>query len=176
MTATRMPTVSVPAERRHARTRHDYEHEFAWPSFRRLRHLDDRVGPLSSSGVESLWVAEHSHIPTSRLTPWPAARPAQALLAHDGSVHRAHGCRACLQDLKVATASARGPATPSHTPSSRQPRPRLQPPILSHRGGWNKEEMADHAPTPHSVEAAARAGRGDESIWTRTFRNITASS
>jgi len=31
------------------------------------------LAPLvEQAGFESLWVAEHSHIPTSRLTPWPA--------------------------------------------------------------------------------------------------------
>ena len=30
-------------------------------------------------GFESLWVAEHSHIPTSRKTPWPAGGGADGL-------------------------------------------------------------------------------------------------
>ena len=66
------------------------------------------LGPAAEErGFESLWVAEHSHIPTCRTSPWPGGGElpaegfhdrveqsrreilAEALAAHDGNQTRA---------------------------------------------------------------------------------------
>ena len=57
---------------------------------------DTTIGPIELAreveerGFESLWFPEHTHIPTSRATPFPRRRAAaRALPAHARSLRRA---------------------------------------------------------------------------------------
>ncbi len=99
-------------------------------------------------GFESLWVAEHSHIPTSRQTPWPAgadlpkhywhtmdpfvALTAAALASKTIRV----GTGICLLVERDPIHTAREAASVDLVSNGRF--------IFGIGGGWNREEMADH--------------------------------
>jgi probable F420-dependent oxidoreductase len=100
-------------------------------------------------GFESLWVAEHSHIPTSRQTPWPAggelpkhywhtmdpfvALTAAALASKTIRV----GTGICLVVERDPIHTAREAASVDLLSNGRF--------IFGIGGGWNREELADHA-------------------------------
>ena len=97
---------------------------------------------------ESLWVAEHSHIPTNRLSPWPAggelpkhywhtmdpfvALTAAALASKTIKV----GTGICLLVERDPIHTARETASLDHVSGGRF--------LFGVGGGWNREEMADH--------------------------------
>jgi probable F420-dependent oxidoreductase len=99
-------------------------------------------------GFESLWVAEHSHIPTSRETPWPAggelpkhywhtmdpfvALTAAALASKTIRV----GTGICLLVERDPIHTAKEAASVDLVSNGRF--------IFGIGGGWNREEMADH--------------------------------
>jgi probable F420-dependent oxidoreductase len=99
-------------------------------------------------GFESLWVAEHSHIPVSRLTPWPggaelpkhywhtldpfvaltaAAMASRTLLVATGI---------CLVVQRDPIHTAKEVASVDHVSNGRF--------LFGIGAGWNREEMADH--------------------------------
>lgn len=99
-------------------------------------------------GFESLWVAEHSHIPASRETPWPggAELPQMYYDAVDPFVALAMAAQA-TRTLKLATGIClvvqRDPIQTAKEVASLD--------VLSGGrflfgvgGGWNREEMANH--------------------------------
>jgi len=99
-------------------------------------------------GFESLWVAEHSHIPTSRETPWPAGGelPKQYWHTMDPFVALTVAALAS-KTIRVATGicllierdpihTAKETASLDHVSGGRF--------IFGIGGGWNREEMADH--------------------------------
>src|SRR5207245_11787644 len=107
------------------------------------------LAPLvEEAGFESLWVAEHSHIPTSRQSPWAGgaelpkhywhaldpcvALPAAALASKKLSV--ATGI--CLVVQRDPIYTAKQVASLDHISSGRF--------IFGIGAGWNREEMADH--------------------------------
>lgn len=107
---------------------------------------------LEERGAESLWVAEHSHIPAARRSPWPGGDtlpqhyydtldPFVALSAAATSTTR----------LKLATGIAlavqRDPIHLAKEVSSLDvvSKGRM---LLGIGGGWNLEEMADHGTDP----------------------------
>ena len=99
-------------------------------------------------GFESLWVAEHSHIPTSRQSPWPAggelpkhywhtmdpfvALTAAALASKTIRV----GTGICLLIQRDTIHTAKDAASLDVISGGRF--------IFGIGGGWNREEMADH--------------------------------
>jgi probable F420-dependent oxidoreductase len=99
-------------------------------------------------GFESLWVAEHSHIPTSRQSPWPGGAelpkhywhtmdPFVALTAaalSSKTIHIATGV--CLLIQRDPIHTAREVASVDHLSNGRF--------IFGIGAGWNREEMADH--------------------------------
>src|SRR5438270_10689568 len=99
-------------------------------------------------GFESLWVAEHSHIPTSRATPWPGGAelpkhywhtmdPFLALTAAapaSKTLRVATGI--CLVIQRDAIHTAKETATLDVLSAGRF--------LFGIGGGWNREEMADH--------------------------------
>ena len=99
-------------------------------------------------GFESLWVAEHSHIPTSRATPWPGGAelpkhywhtmdPFLALTAAalaSKTLRVATGI--CLLIQRAAIHTAKETATLDVLSGGRF--------LFGIGGGWNREEMADH--------------------------------
>jgi probable F420-dependent oxidoreductase len=99
-------------------------------------------------GFESLWVAEHSHIPVSRETPWPAGPNLPKQYWHTLDPFLALTAAACAtRTLKVGTGvclviqrdpihTAKSVASVDHLSGGRF--------LFGIGGGWNREEMADH--------------------------------
>jgi len=103
-------------------------------------------------GFESLWVAEHSHIPTSRKSPWPggAELPKQYWHTLDPFVALTLAA-AASKKIKVATGiclliqrdpihTAKEAASVDVVSGGRF--------IFGVGGGWNREEMEDHGTAP----------------------------
>ena len=103
-------------------------------------------------GFESLWVAEHSHIPTSRQSPWPggAELPKQYWHTLDPFVALTVAATAS-RTIKVATGiclliqrdpihTAKEAASVDLVSGGRF--------VFGVGGGWNREEMADHGTDP----------------------------
>jgi probable F420-dependent oxidoreductase len=102
-------------------------------------------------GFESLWFAEHSHIPVARQTPWGGVKDAPELPEHYWRTHEAFTAFAAIAatttTLRLGTGialvaqrdpiwTAKQVATLDHLSDGR---------VLFGIGyGWNKEEMASH--------------------------------
>ena len=99
-------------------------------------------------GFESLWVAEHSHIPTSRLSPWPSGGdlpkhywhtmdPFVALTVAALATKTIRvGTGICLLVERDSIQTAKEVASVDLVSNGRF--------IFGIGGGWNREEMADH--------------------------------
>jgi probable F420-dependent oxidoreductase len=99
-------------------------------------------------GFESLWVAEHSHIPTSRLSPWPGGAelpmqywhtldPFLALtVAATASKRIRVATGICLVVQRDPIHTAKAVASLDVVSQGRF--------IFGIGAGWNREEMADH--------------------------------
>jgi len=111
-------------------------------------HPADLAAAAEERGFESLWVAEHSHIPASRQTPWPggAELPQMYYDAVDPFVALSMAAQA-TRTLKLATGIClvvqRDPIQTAKSVASLD--------VLSGGrflfgvgGGWNREEMANH--------------------------------
>ena len=107
------------------------------------------LAPLvEKAGFESLWVAEHTHIPVSRLSPWAGGAKLPKHYWHTLDPFVALTAAALAStNLKVATGiclvverdpihTAKEVASLDHISGGRF--------IFGIGGGWNKEEMADH--------------------------------
>lgn len=111
---------------------------------------------VEARGFESLWFPEHSHIPTSRETPWGGQEgapplPEQYWRTYDQFVALAYAASA-TSELKLGTGialvaqrdpiwTAKEVASLDHLSGGRV--------IFGVGYGWNKEEMAQHG-TPYS--------------------------
>ena len=103
---------------------------------------------VEQMGFESLWVAEHSHIPTSRLSPWAGGAelpkhywhtldPFVALtVAALASKTIRIGTAICLLVERDPIHTAKEVASVDLVSNGRF--------IFGIGGGWNREEMADH--------------------------------
>jgi probable F420-dependent oxidoreductase len=108
----------------------------------------DLAVALEQRGFESLWVAEHSHIPVSRKSPWPggAELPKMYYDTLDPFVALA-AAASVTSTLKLATGIClvvqRDPIHTAKQVASldRISRGRF---LFGVGGGWNAEEMADH--------------------------------
>jgi len=99
-------------------------------------------------GFESLWVAEHSHIPASRLSPWPGGAELPKHYWHTMDPFVALTVAAMSsKTIKVATGiclviqrdpihTAKHVASLDHLSNGRF--------LFGIGAGWNREEMADH--------------------------------
>lgn len=99
-------------------------------------------------GFESLWVAEHSHIPLSRKSPWPAGGelpkkyydvmdPFVSLAAAAAVTTRLMlGTGICLVIQRDTIQTAKSVASLDQISGGRV--------LFGIGGGWNAEEMADH--------------------------------
>jgi probable F420-dependent oxidoreductase len=99
-------------------------------------------------GFESLWVAEHSHIPTSRLSPWPGGAELPKHYWHTMDPFIALTVAAlATKTIRVATGicllvqrdpihTAKQVASLDNVSNGRF--------IFGIGGGWNREEMEDH--------------------------------
>ncbi len=107
------------------------------------------LAPLvEEAGFESLWVAEHSHIPTSRATPYPAGGELPRMYMHTLDPFVALTAAALAsKNLKVGTGIClliqRDPIHTAKETASLDliSRGRL---LFGVGGGWTREEMADH--------------------------------
>ena len=103
---------------------------------------------IEERGFESLWVCEHTHIPTSRETPWPAGGdlPLEYSHTHDPFVALA-AAAAATERIKLGTAIT---LVTEHSPFNLAKSVASLDMISNGRmllgvgAGWNKEEMADH--------------------------------
>ena len=122
-------------------------------------------------GFESLWVAEHSHIPTSRKTPWPggAQLPQQYWHTLDPFVALTVAALAsktirvatgiCLVIQRDAIHTAKAVASLDHVSNGRF--------IFGVGAGWNREEMADHGTDFHTRWTLLREKvEAMKTIWT----------
>jgi probable F420-dependent oxidoreductase len=103
---------------------------------------------VEERGFESLWVAEHSHIPTSRGTPfagggdlpkqyWHTLDPFVALTAAvTVTTTLKVGTGVCLVIERDTIHTAKSVASLDHLSGGRF--------LFGIGGGWNREEMADH--------------------------------
>lgn len=107
------------------------------------------LGPaLEARGFESLWVAEHTHIPASRRSPWPggAELPRMYYETMDPFVALTAAAMATTT-LKVATGIV---LVPQHHPITLAKQVASLDQVSGGRfilgvgGGWNAEEMENH--------------------------------
>jgi probable F420-dependent oxidoreductase len=103
---------------------------------------------LEERGFESLWVAEHSHIPVSRKTPWPgggelpkmyydAADPFVVLsMAAAATTRLKLGTGICLVVQRDPIQTAKEVASLDNLSGGRF--------LFGIGGGWNEEEMNNH--------------------------------
>ena len=122
-------------------------------------------------GFESLWVAEHSHIPTNRLTPWPGGAdlpkqywhtmdPFIALTAASlASKTIKVGTGICLLIERDPIQTAKESASVDFISGGRL--------IFGIGGGWNREEMEDHGTDfPSRWKLLRERTEAIKSIWT----------
>ena len=99
-------------------------------------------------GFESLWVAEHTHIPTSRQSPWPAGGELPKHYWHTMDPFVALTAAAlATKTLRVATGICLLiERDPIHTAKETASLDVISGGrfIFGVGGGWNREEMADH--------------------------------
>jgi probable F420-dependent oxidoreductase len=123
-------------------------------------------------GFESLWVAEHSHIPTTRQTPWPSGAelpkqywhtmdPFVALtVAALSSKTIRVGTGICLLIQRDPIHTAKEVASLDHVSNGRF--------IFGIGAGWNREEMADHGTDFHTRWKLLREKvEAIKTIWTQ---------
>src|SRR5919204_792874 len=109
---------------------------------------------LEDLGFESLWVPEHTHIPTSRKSPWPGGAelpkeylhsldPFLALTAAASVTSRLKlGTGVCLVIERDTISMAKEVATLDYLSGGRF--------LFGIGGGWNLEEMANHGTDPET--------------------------
>jgi probable F420-dependent oxidoreductase len=103
-------------------------------------------------GFESLWIPEHTHIPTSRVSPWPggaelpreyshALDPFVALAAAASATTRLKlGTGVCLVVERDPITTAKEVASLDHVSGGRF--------LFGVGAGWNEEEMENHGTDP----------------------------
>src|SRR4051794_33398525 len=127
---------------------------------------------VEERGQESLFFAEHTHIPASRESPWPGGSdlPPKYWHCYDLFVSLTAAAAAtttlrvgsgiCLVIERDPITTAKEVASVDHLSGGR-----LE---FGVGAGWNREEMATHGPAPRKGRAIRR-GRGGarKAIWTR---------
>ncbi len=109
---------------------------------------DDLARALEERGFESIWFPEHTHIPASRVSPWPggpelprdywsALDPFVALMAAGAASKQIKlGIGVCLVIERDPIVTAKEVATLDRLTGGRF--------LFGIGGGWNAEEMANH--------------------------------
>ncbi len=129
---------------------------------------------VEDRGFESLWFPEHSHIPTSRATPWGGRAGAPPLpefykRTHDPLVALG-ACAAVTTTLKLATGVCLvAQRDPIHTAKQVASVDALSAGrfIFGVGYGWNKEEMAHHGTAYAQRRAILRENiLAIKSLWT----------
>lgn len=134
--------------------------------------MDELAPQAEQLGFESLWVAEHSHIPTSRESPWPGGSElpkhywhtldpfiALTVAARAGKTIRiATGI--CLLIERDPIHTAKETASLDFVSGGRF--------IFGVGGGWNREEMRDHGTDPSQRWKLLRERvEAIKAIWTQ---------
>ena len=127
---------------------------------------------VEERGFESLWVAEHTHIPVSRETPWPAGGELPKDYWHTLDPFVALTAAAvATSTLRVATGVclviehdpivlANEVASIDHVSSGRF--------LFGVGGGWNREEMANHGTRfPTRWKLLRERVEAMKAIWTQ---------
>jgi len=103
---------------------------------------------VEEAGFESLWVAEHSHIPTSRATPYPAGGELPRMYMHTSDpfvalTAAAVASKSLLLGTGICLLVQRDPIHTAKEAASVDciSNGRL---LFGVGGGWNREEMSDH--------------------------------
>jgi probable F420-dependent oxidoreductase len=110
--------------------------------------VDDLARALEARGLRSLWLPEHTHIPTSRQSPWPGGPelPKEYWHTHDLFVALATAA-AVTKTLKVGSGIClvveRDPITLAKEVASLDAMSRGRM-LFGIGAGWNAEEMANH--------------------------------
>lgn len=130
---------------------------------------------VEARGFESLWFPEHSHIPTSRATPWGGREGAPPLpefywRTHDPFVALG-ACAAVTSTLKLGTGICLvAQRDPIHTAKEVASVDRISGGrfLFGIGYGWNKEEMAQHG-TPYGERRAILRENilAMKQLWTR---------
>jgi probable F420-dependent oxidoreductase len=108
----------------------------------------DLAAEAEARGFESLWLPEHSHIPTSRKSPWPGGGelPKYYYDSYDPFVSLA-AAAAVTKKIKLGTGICLViERDPIHTAKEVSTLDRLSSGrvLFGVGGGWNAEEMANH--------------------------------
>ena len=145
---------------------------------------DDLAAACEERGFESIWFPEHTHIPASRLSPWPggAELPKEywhthdlfvALMAAAGATKKIKiGSGICLVIERDPIVLAKEVATVDQLSNGRL--------LFGIGGGWNAEEMENHG-TPFKkrwkvlrerIEAMKEIWANDEAEYHGEFTNF----
>ena len=134
--------------------------------------LDELAPAAEQLGFESLWVAEHSHIPTSRTSPWPggAELPKQYWHTMDPFLALTVAARATKR-IKLATGICLlVQRDPIHTAKETATLDVLSGGrfLFGIGGGWNREEMADHGTDPaRRWQLLRERAEAVKAVWTQ---------
>ena len=134
--------------------------------------MDELAPSAEQLGFESLWVAEHSHIPTSRESPWPGGSElpkhywhtldpfvALTIAAHASKTIRV-ATGICLLIQRDPIHTAKEAASVDVVSGGRF--------IFGVGGGWNREEMRDHGTDPSQRWKLLRERvEAIKTIWTQ---------
>ncbi|MDH4169731.1 MAG: LLM class F420-dependent oxidoreductase [Acidimicrobiia bacterium] len=136
-------------------------------------HPADLGRALEERGFESLWVAEHSHIPVERVTPWPGgaelpkmyhdvADPFVSLsMAASTTTTLKLATGICLVVQRDPIQTAKQVASLDHFSGGRF--------LFGVGGGWNAEEMANHGTAFHGRWKLLRERiEAMKAIWTQS--------
>ena len=132
--------------------------------------MDELAPEVESRGFESLFVPEHTHIPTSRQSPWPggADLPREYWHTFDPFVSISFAA-ANTKTLKIGTGICLLPQRDTLVTANlvasldRMSGGRF---IFGIGGGWNKEEMAHHGTSYNKRFARmAEQGKAMQALW-----------
>jgi probable F420-dependent oxidoreductase len=134
--------------------------------------VTDLARAVEERGFESLWFPEHTHIPTSRLSPWPGGAELPTEYSHTLDPFAAFGAAAAVTtNLRLGTGIclvierdpivlAKEVATVDFISGGRF--------LFGIGGGWNREEMENHGTDPTKRWGLLRERIGAmKQIWTQ---------
>lgn len=133
--------------------------------------MDELAPAVEERGFDSLWVAEHSHIPVARLTPYPGGGElpemykrtydpfvALTLAAHATTTLKV-GTGICLLIQRDPIHTAKEVASIDHLSQGRF--------LFGIGGGWNREEIEDHGTSfPTRWKVLRERVEAIKALWT----------
>jgi probable F420-dependent oxidoreductase len=127
---------------------------------------------VEDRGFDSLWFPEHSHIPTSRESPYPGGGDLPRMYIHTYDPFVAlTAAAAATTTLKLATGICLViQRDPIHTAKEVASLDRLSGGrfLFGIGGGWNREEMADHGTDPRTrMRRMAEQVTAMKALWTQ---------